>query len=342
MHINMSYKDFDPHFVLLRENSKLPAFKYKNRNFSNKEILDHLNKGGNLGLLSQPNFIFIDIDNSINHENANGLDSFWKWCDENDIDLEKLMDETLVQETASGGLHLIFLKPKGMTFKQDISFLNGVDIKASKNNYIVIQPSKINGKSYKFYDKDKDPIELPAKLAKTIEKQSNETKKSKKVVVDQPDNGMLYHQHGKYTRIDPFFNIENGFGDKGTRNDNLTKWSSAMRRITTKETALKMAKIANSNTPVPMDEDEMKRTIESAFEYDDFVPNTIKNDEGVEWVILKSKKHSTDDYAVLKSRYLEVKSIDPDDYDKSDLYLYGMLYRGNEDFQTIYNYKESD
>lgn len=338
----MSYKDFDPHFVLLRKNSKLPAVKYKNRKFSNKEILEHLNKGGNLGLLSQPNFIFIDIDNSVNHENANGLDSFWKWCEDNGIDLEKLMDETLVQETASGGLHLIFLKPKGMAFKQDINFLNGVDIKASKNNYIVIQPSKIDGKSYKFYDKEKDPIELPTKLAKAIEKQSGETKKTKKVRVDQPENGLLYHQHGKYTRLDPFYNIENGFGDEGTRNDNLIKWSSAMRRITIKETALKMAKIANSNTPVPINEDELERTIESAFEYDDYLPDVMKNDDGVEWVAVRSKKHSTDDYAVLKSRYLEVKSINAEDYDKSDLYGYGTLLRGRMDIPTIYNYKESD
>lgn len=336
----MSYKDYDPHFVLLRKDSKLPAVKYKNRTFTQEEILSHLKKGGNLGLLTQPNFVFVDIDNSVNHENANGLNSFWKWCDNHDIDLEKLLDETLVQETASGGLHLVFLRPKNLNLKQDINFLNGVDIKASKNNYIVIQPSTINGKKYHFYDNEKDPIELPETLAKAIEQQSKTNeKKKRKVKIDEPEDGLLYHS--KYTRfpaLDIFYNIQNGFGPEGTRNDNLLKWGSAMRKITTYEVALKCAKIANQNTENPIEEDELERTLKSSYSYE-YIPK-IETINGIDWVVLEKDKKSADDYAVLKSKYDEVGSRYAKDYLESDLYAYGLIYAGRKDIPTVYNYEE--
>lgn len=55
----------------------------------------------------------------------------------------------VLQETPTKGLHLIFLRPQEYHLGQDIGFLEGVDIKASRNNYA---PSKTNGQAYHFFD----------------------------------------------------------------------------------------------------------------------------------------------------------------------------------------------
>lgn len=335
----MDLTECDARYVLLKNNSKIPAKKYKNHIFTKAEIKNHLKHGGNLGLLSQPNLIFIDLDTETNHKGSNGVMTFLKWCTKHHLNLEDLMEQTLVQQTASGGLHLIFKKPHGMSFKQDISFLNGVDIKASNNNYIVIEPSKIDGHAYHFINQNQ-PIVLPKVLADALEKhRANQSRK--KIIVDQPQNGLLYHESGGYPRLDVFYNIEHGFGEHGLRNNNLLKWSSAMRRITTKAETLKYAEIANQNTADPLSEQELRSTIESSFNYIDMPKTKVIN--GIEWVVLKHNRHSVDDYAVLKSKFEEVRKITPDAYDDQDLYLYGSpMLMAVSNLQTVYNYGEDN
>lgn len=335
----MSYKDYEPHFVLLSHNSKIPpkGYSFKNRDPKTKEIMKHLDKGGNLGLLAQPNFVFVDIDSpqSENHSGADGLNNFWQWCDEHGINLEDIMEQTLVQKTPTGGIHLIFLKPQGYEVKQDIAFLDGVDIKASKNNYILIQPSKINGKSYAFEDKNKDPIELPQALAKAIQNHvSKKTTKAK--VVNKESDGLMYrNDYTKYPVLDVFYNIEHGFGDKGIRNDNLFTWSTAIRKITDYETAYKYAQIANQNTPDPISDDELVSTLKSAYSYDSLLETF--EESGTIWVKVNIRR-SMDNYAVLKTKYDQVGSKWAEDYDDEDLYLYDELYKGSN-FKTVFNYK---
>lgn len=338
----MSYKNYDPHFVLLSHNSKVPpkGYRFKDRNPTAKEILNHLENGGNLGLLAQPNFVFVDIDSaqSENHNGADGLNNFWRWCDDNNINLEEIMDQTLVQKTPTGGLHLVFLKPKKYNIKQDIAFLDGVDIKASKNNYILIQPSKIDDKSYKFEDKEKDPIELPEILAKAIERNVSQTSKKSKNV-NKVSDGLLYrNDYSKYPVLDVFYNIEHGFGDKGVRNENLFAWSTAIRKVTDFDTAYKYAKIANQNTNDPIKDSELINTLKSAYSYENLL-DTFQ-ESNTTWVKVNARR-SMDHYAILKEKYDQVGSKWAEDYADDDLYLYDEIYK-ESNFNTVFNYKGED
>lgn len=48
---------------------------------------------------------------------------------------------TYIEQTTSGGLHILFRKQGGIDYSQKISVLDGIDIKANDNNYVKIFPS---------------------------------------------------------------------------------------------------------------------------------------------------------------------------------------------------------
>lgn len=56
---------------------------------------------------------------------------------------------TWVQDTPSGGKHLIFKKREGIDYRQKIGYLPGVDIKAHPNNFFLIGGSKTTKGQYK-------------------------------------------------------------------------------------------------------------------------------------------------------------------------------------------------
>lgn len=332
----MSLLDYDPQFIPLKNNAKQPAYSYRNRSFDHKFLKQHLARGGNIGLLAQPNFIFIDIDTS---HGEDGLGNFEKWCQQHHLDFDRLFSNTLAETTATGGIHLIFRQLPGFAFKQDIGFLPGVDIKASKNNYIVFHPSKIDGHSYHLFDTKQDPMVVPRQLAEALIQTTKATQRKQNRTSVQPSNGLLYHQNinSKYQHLDVFYNIVKGFGPKGVRNNNLFEWARAMRRITTKESTVYFAKIANRHTPSPLGMPEIIRTIDSVFQHEEV---RIIDASGEKWVQLESNS-GLSDYAVLLTRYQQVKSLWPDDYGDQDKFLANEMLR-NSDKRTIWDYREGD
>lgn len=341
--IKMSLMDFGARLIPLQKGGKRPARKFANHDFTKDEINNFIRHGYNVGLLAQPKFIFIDIDTPENHK-VDGITNFANWCDDNEIDFESLLEKTLVQKTPTGGVHMIFLKPDGYDFHQDIGFIDGVDIKASRNNYIVIAPSKTADGKYEFFDPKQNPAILPATLAKAIQKRSKAQRRLQQQVVtgEETETGLMYRNtYTKYPVLDVFYTMKNGFGNKGTRNDNLFKWSQQIRKLTDKETALECAKIANEHTQVPINSEELQHTIDSAFSFAEEVEEFTTKENGKSWVKVQSKM-STDHYAVLKSRYDEVGSRWKKDYDPGDLYLYGSEWKDAPSFKyhTVYNYHD--
>lgn len=328
----MSLLDYNPQFIPLRNNAKQPAYSYRNRSFDHKFLRHHLASGGNIGLLAQPNFIFIDIDTS---HGEDGLENFENWCQQHHLDFDRLFSNTLAETTATGGIHLIFRQLPGFAFKQDIGFLPGVDIKASKNNYIVFHPSKINGHSYQLFDTKQDPMVLPRQLAEALIQTTKVTQRKQRRTTEAPTDGLLYHRNvnSKYQHLDVFYNIVKGFGPQGVRNNNLFEWARAMRRITTKESTLYFAKIANQHTPKPLGITEITRTIDSVFQHEEV---KIIEASGEKWVQLKGNS-GLSDYAVLLDRYQQVQSLWPDDYGSQDKYLANEMLCNSEE-RTIWSY----
>lgn len=160
----MNLEKFKSNFIILQKNSK-KAINRKNVSFPNEEIGNYIHSGYNLGLLSKSDFIFIDMDKS---ENINGIKNFSKWCSDNEIDFNLLKEKTLIQKTPSGGMHMIFLKPKNCDFKYNISLLEGVDIIGNPNSYIVIDPSKTEKGKYSLINSNQQPVEISSNLLSKI------------------------------------------------------------------------------------------------------------------------------------------------------------------------------
>ena len=64
-------------------------------------------------------------------------------------ELDDNAKNTLIQSTASGGMHIIFKKKSDIEYSQKIGYLDGVDIKANDNNYFVMGGSVTNKGIYK-------------------------------------------------------------------------------------------------------------------------------------------------------------------------------------------------
>lgn len=336
-------------FIPLLHNGKKPAQAFTDKEFAPADINRHIKAGGNVGWLvndiaKKPMYVFIDIDTS---HGADGLKNFMQWLSDNHLDADQITKETLIQQTATGGLHIIFLSDPNYPIYQNIKFIDGVDIKASVNNFILIAPSTIDGHAYKFLN-NKLPQPIPVVLAKAIAKQVSKNKRERqRQVINTPEgktterDGLGYYTpiNGQFSAIDPFYTIMNGWGEAGARNNVIFKWAQRMRRLTTCETAVAFAKIANDNADDPLDETEMIRTIESAYSFVK-APDPIERD-GFEFMPVG--RYNGRDVAVPMDVYRRVQSLEyssyaVDDLWYSDVHTIGGLLIGGDKTNTIDQY----
>ena len=143
-------------------------------------------KDCNWGLPCTPNNLFV-LDLDVHDENKNGIDNF------NKIETKLYSEDDMygigymIQNTPSGGRHLIFktddeLKnvANGSNVFKDYP---GIDIRT--DGYIVVAPSSINDKLYKF-EYYKYPTEMPYELKKFILENANLKNDSKKEPYKKP------------------------------------------------------------------------------------------------------------------------------------------------------------
>lgn len=233
-------------FSVLPVKGKQPIIK-----FANKPPLtaDDIKKIWNLNptsdiALKTDKFFVIDVDR---HGAADGLQSL------SALGHDDWFKDTLTAATASGGYHFYFKKPDGVEIKQNIGILKGVDIKAHKNNYILVAPSKNGG--YRWLNKA--PIkEPPDGLLKWIlEKQNKHT-------------FLKYASHSPAARSDKvaktFEQVVNGLGDSGTRNASLTTFCGTLLGYGVEvDSVVKLCELANNATPDPLPEREVAKTLNS-------------------------------------------------------------------------------
>jgi Primase C terminal 1 (PriCT-1)./Bifunctional DNA primase/polymerase, N-terminal. len=315
--------DSGARFIPLLANSKRPARKFKDVTFSMAELNKHIKAGGNMALLvnrdNAPNFVFVDIDTS---HGSDGMKSFLNLLEESGLNADEVTKNTLMQQTATNGIHIIYESIEGFNFKQDIGLLDGVDIKASPNNFIVVAPTRIDGVPYKFLN-DNDPQPIPKALAEAIQKKATEKKKSTEVKgvaegAGKVVEGLRYYtpKGADFTVVDPFYTIENGWGESGGRNNVVFKWAQRMRRLTDLDTTLAFADVANDNSAEPMDMSEVSKTIESAFEFGGAI--SIIERKGYRFVSVG--KRNGRDVAVPEEVYQRVMSLNYEDYDLNDVW----------------------
>ena len=194
--------------------------------------------------LKTDKFFVIDVDR---HGNVDGLQSIIS------LNHNEWFKDTLREKTAHDGYHFFFQKPVKENVTQCIGLLPGVDLKAHENNYVVVAPSTIDGKPYRWLNHK--PIRpAPAGLLELIQ---SKAKPEKKTILD-------YKIASKTQTSKLFELIANGLGDTGRRNDTLTSFvGGLLYRGVDPDAAAKLALIANTNTTDSLPLNEVERTLNS-------------------------------------------------------------------------------
>lgn len=233
--------------------NKRPMIKFSTDSLdSEKKIRGYWNTHpyANIALQTK-NFFVIDVDR---HEGGkNGVESI------KSLKHDEWFENTLVQKTPHNGYQYFFLKTDDFKISQHINFLDGVDIKAHPNNYVVVAPSKFNGKTYQWLN-HKAITKPCSELMSFIREKAKETDKSNGFNFD-----VKYRRNSvtAFSRYAPMF--VHGLGDKGSRNSNLHKLVSYMIGYgNVKPTdAYDLAKMANSATKIPLSDKELDATFKS-------------------------------------------------------------------------------
>ena len=245
----LHYQKLGYSVIPIDKKSKRAITKFKDKTFSENEIRRfwHEQPDANIAWRTT-DFFVIDIDVSVTE---NGYESLKEW------ELSQYIPKTLTATTPSGGKHIFLKKPKGIELSQDIRVKPGIDIKANKNNYVLVAPSNNAKGSYKWDQSTEEMAEAPAEIISILQ-----TSKQPK----EPMNFTADYSRGEFSSKTAklFEQVVFGLGDKGGRNNALASFIGGllMRGVDVDATYL-LAKIANHYTPDSLPADELDRTFES-------------------------------------------------------------------------------
>lgn len=232
--------------------NKRPLIKFADKPpLTNTEIRDLWKKYPTANIaLKTDKFFVIDVDR--HGGEVDGMESIKK------LDHDEWFKDTLTERTAHNGFHFFFTKPSKVKIQQNIGFLPSVDLKAHENNYVVVAPSMLGDKQYKWLNSEsmKEP---PQGLIDLILNKQKEFKP-----VEQLEG---YKPSGKTQTTELFEKIINGLGPTGGRNNALASFIGGLLfRNVDPDVAAQLAVIANSNTKDALPLNEVERTVNSMIE----------------------------------------------------------------------------
>lgn len=245
----LHYQKLGYSVIPIDKKSKRAITKFKDKTFSENEIRRfwHEQPDANIAWRTT-DFFVIDIDVSVTE---NGYESLKEW------ELSQYIPKTLTATTPSGGKHIFLKKPKGIELSQDIRVKPGIDIKANKNNYVLVAPSNNAKGSYRWDKSTEEMAEAPTEIISILQ-----TSKQPKKLMDFTTDYSRGEFSSKTAKL--FEQVVFGLGDKGGRNNALASFVGGllMRGVDVDATYL-LAKIANHYTPDSLSADEVDRTFES-------------------------------------------------------------------------------
>lgn len=238
-------------------NTKHPVFKHADMPpLTTEQIKKYWSENPNYGIaIKMTNIFSIDIDTP-QHSGTTKVDGYKSF--EENIPKEWLTP-TLVASTPSKGMHYYYLKKDGFPNKPVEGILKGVDIQAHKNNYSVVPPTIINGKSYKWLNHR--PIATPTDELINFLKE--------KIQVNKKGNVCNKNSFNSSSDIQPTWtgNLINMLcypQIKGKRNDYLTCLVGTLLSTHAEpENCYELAIFANEHFQEPLSDKELNKTFNS-------------------------------------------------------------------------------
>lgn len=201
--------------------------------------------------LRTDSFFVIDVDM---HGDVDGLKNLRNW------EHARLIPKTLQASTPSGGRHIYLNKIPNKPISQNIGMIEGVDIKAHVNNYILVPPSNNSKGEYKWdmihSPSDGSITDAPIELIEVLQKM--------KPSIPTYDFSSFTGNNGSSKTAKLFETIVLGLGDSGGRNNALAEFvGGLLLRNVDPEITYELAKTANNNTQDSLNDKEFERTFKS-------------------------------------------------------------------------------
>lgn len=127
-------------YIILQENSKLPAGRWKRQALSRAEAES---AGGNIGLKTGRGLLVVDVD--VKHGNA-GMAAWQDLCRQHGYE-----PPAPLVRTPTGGWHIYFSAPRSRRLAGHVGILPGVDLRGD-GNYVVVPPSRTEAGEYSYVD----------------------------------------------------------------------------------------------------------------------------------------------------------------------------------------------
>ena len=237
------YHDKGLNVIPISTQNKKPLVKFKDKHFSQEEVTQMWTKYPTANIaVTTDNLFVIDID--VGHsEGVNGYHSIETYPNKH------LLIPTLEAKTAGGGKHLIYLKRTDMKIQQVIGWLPGVDVKASKNNYFLVAPSRTDKGVYEWLNQT--PIATaPMDLVSDIMRD--------KVSSYDKSNWRASNDFGK-TYASKMWELFIKGAPEGERNDNTNKLLHYWKKVgVNPQECLNLFLDFNNRSTPPLDDEELK------------------------------------------------------------------------------------
>jgi hypothetical protein len=191
----------------------------------------------NVGVLTGPESGIVVLDVDPRHGGHNSLAGLL-------LSKGRRLPHTVVQQTGSGGQHILYKHPGGQIKNSAGRLGAGLDIKAD-NGYIVAAPSRHISGGYYYWVCSPDDVALQEMPQWLLE-----------LVVHQPNSPQLHH--ATTDRI-----------TAGSRNDHLTSLAGSLRRNGSSRAVIETALLEENGKACdpPLADDEVRRIAESVARY---------------------------------------------------------------------------
>ncbi|QJD90141.1 DNA primase [Duganella dendranthematis] len=93
---------------------------------------------------------------------AQGFESWQKFCNEIGA-----LESSLSSDTPSGGMHVVYKSPQGVSIGNKVGFMPGLDVRG-EGGYFVASPSIVSGKPYQWKSGAAQPIEMPEAMVRRL------------------------------------------------------------------------------------------------------------------------------------------------------------------------------
>lgn len=163
--------------IALRQNEKVPiAAGWQTATLEDTLALLADTNGANLGVVVPESMLVLDCDTK--SDGPATLAAFEL--------MNGQLPSTLRATTQSGGSHSVLVTPLGATVGNATGFAQGLDIRAAGKGYIVVEPSTIDGRPYKWQNWGDTPASAPEWLLTAIKEGTRNAKDKLKTDPDTP------------------------------------------------------------------------------------------------------------------------------------------------------------